>query len=74
MLCLCLLWLLSSHPKKGRPIENSVRNGDILLAESILQVVIKYSGILKGRGEGARVQGRRSSVQGRNCGNRSKGS
>ena len=35
----CLYLLLSSHPKKGRLTENSVRSGDILLAESVLQVV-----------------------------------
>ena len=37
------LCVLSSHPEGDRP-ENSVRNGDLLLAESVLQVVVVFVG------------------------------
>ena len=31
---------VNSHPRKGDRSENSVLNGDLLLAESVLQVVV----------------------------------
>ena len=38
--------MLSSHPEGDR-LENSVRSGDLLLAEYVLQVVVVYVGVKK---------------------------